>query len=140
MAKHLMMFEQFSIGGRNNLAYIVGDARTGEAAAIDVGFNPDRVVRRLAELGATLKYVLATHGHRDHIGGAPKLKASTGARFAAFRGVAGVDEPLDDGAELHVGDVCIRVIHCPNHSISFRSVIASRRLSKRTRLGLTRPG
>jgi hypothetical protein len=32
MAKHLIMFEQIPIGGRNNLAYIVGDARTGEAS------------------------------------------------------------------------------------------------------------
>jgi glyoxylase-like metal-dependent hydrolase (beta-lactamase superfamily II) len=111
-----MIFEQIPVGGRKNLAYLVGDEQAGEVAAVDVGYQPDRVLRRLGELGVRLKYVLATHRHRDHVGAVPRLRRMTGAPFAAFKTVEGVDVPLDHGDEVRVGDVPVRVIHCPGHT------------------------
>src|SRR4051794_40531028 len=74
-----MVFEQVPIGGKRNLAYIIGDGAANEVALVDVGFNPGRVLGRVKALGAKVKLILATHGHRDHVGAAPALKKATGA-------------------------------------------------------------
>lgn len=111
-----MIFEQLPIGGRKNFAYLVGDERTSDYAAIDVGFKPDLITDSLNYHDANLKYILATHSHRDHMGAMARLRNSTGATFAAFESITGVDMPLADGDQLRVGGVRIDVIHTPGHS------------------------
>ena len=111
-----MIFKQIPIGHKKNVAYIVGDEKSGEVAVVDVGFKHDMILEYVKELGARVKYIFATHHHSDHMGCATAIKSETGAPFAAFRTIPGVDIPLYDGDELRVGNVRIEVLHTPGHT------------------------
>jgi glyoxylase-like metal-dependent hydrolase (beta-lactamase superfamily II) len=58
---------------------LLGDEQSAEAIVIDPGGDAGRIHGRLAALGLTLKQILLTHGHIDHVGGALELKQLTGA-------------------------------------------------------------
>ena len=45
------------------------------AAIIDPGGDAPKLIKRIEELGLKLQGILLTHGHLDHVGAAPKLKA-----------------------------------------------------------------
>ncbi len=111
-----MIFEQIPIGGDRNFAYLVGDEQAGEAAAVDVGYNPQRITERLHDLGVKLKCVIATHSHYDHTGSIPALTEQSGAPFAAYKSVPDAEWALDHGDTIEVGAVTIKPIHCPGHS------------------------
>jgi hydroxyacylglutathione hydrolase len=58
---------------------IFGDPQSHQAIVIDPGDNIDQILGILREHGLKLKTIIITHAHIDHIGGAAKLKAATGA-------------------------------------------------------------
>ena len=53
----------------DNNNYLIIDEESKEAALIDCSAVNNKVREDLAEYGATLKYILLTHGHFDHIAG-----------------------------------------------------------------------
>src|SRR5215467_15461325 len=58
---------------------IVGDEQTREAMVIDPGDQVEDILHILREAKLQLKQIVITHAHIDHVGGAMKLKAATGA-------------------------------------------------------------
>src|ERR1700761_4449317 len=74
-----MIFESFPVGRLMCNCSIVGDEATREAMVIDPGDNIPDILARLARHGLTLKQIVVTHGHIDHVGGALPLKRGTGA-------------------------------------------------------------
>ena len=58
---------------------VIGDEQTHEAMVIDPGDNVEQILEILKQQKLTLKQIVITHAHIDHIGGAMKLKAATGA-------------------------------------------------------------
>ncbi len=124
--------------------WIVGSRRTGEAIVIDPGDQPAEIMALARDMGVSIKLIANTHAHLDHIMGVGAVKAETGARFLLHReelpvahAVPGrgqvflghpVDPPpdpdafLEDGDEVEVAGVQLRVIHTPGHtpgSVSF---------------------
>ena len=63
--------------------YFLIDEASGEAAVIDPGFVDDRLLAEAAKY--KVRHILLTHGHFDHIEGAGRLRALTGAPVTAFR-------------------------------------------------------
>lgn len=61
--------------------YIVGDTDIGEAILIDPVDDAPLLVKTAADAGLTIKLILATHGHFDHVLASKELKALTGAPF-----------------------------------------------------------
>ncbi len=115
-----MIFEQISIGGDRNFAYLVGDKAGAQAAVVDPGYNAALIQQRLAAHGLSLAYLVATHSHYDHVDAMGDLQSRAGGgQVVAHRSAAlpvAVDRPVDDGDVIELGAVRIRIIHCPGHS------------------------
>ncbi|MGE3262948.1 MAG: MBL fold metallo-hydrolase [Bacteriovoracia bacterium] len=99
--------------------YLLADSVSKEAVLIDtVKEQAERDLEILKELGLTLKYVLDTHVHADHVTGAAKLRAATGAKTGLSKnaGVSCADIAIEDGQELHFGNFTIKAIATPGHT------------------------
>ncbi len=110
-------FLQLHLGGDRNFCYLLGDRETNAAAAVDPGYEPERMLAIAEEHGLRIRYILATHGHGDHIGGIQRLAALTGATVHAGRkeNVPGA-APLDDGDSLALGRHRLEVLFTPGHT------------------------
>lgn len=99
-------------------SYLLADMSTREAVLIDpVREQFERDLSLLSELGLTLRYVLETHVHADHITAAGPLADRTGALTAASaRGAACVGLKLADGDILRLGTLDIHVLETPGHT------------------------
>lgn len=64
-------------------AFIVADERTGDALVIDPGAQADRFVKAAQDRGWTIRALLVTHGHFDHIGAAVELRELLGVPVIA---------------------------------------------------------
>ena len=64
-----MIIKSFILPPIENNNYLIIDEESKEAALIDCSFMSDDILIELKKNNATLKYVLLTHGHFDHIGG-----------------------------------------------------------------------
>jgi glyoxylase-like metal-dependent hydrolase (beta-lactamase superfamily II) len=65
---------QKEVTGLETNCYLVYDSKSKEAALIDVGGPVNALVARIAEQGLTVKYILLTHGHPDHIAGVSDIQ------------------------------------------------------------------
>src|ERR1700748_3684460 len=74
-----MIHEIFPVGPLQCNCSVVGDEETKEAMVIDPGDDIADVQAVLQRHGLTVKQIVITHAHIDHVGGAMKLKQLTGA-------------------------------------------------------------
>lgn len=114
-----IIFHQFYENQSSTYTYIIGDRQTGEIAIIDpVLETVERDLQFINEMKYQLKYILDTHIHADHITGAGELRRLTGAKTAVSQkaSVTCVDIPLEDGQELLLGDLPIKVLATPGHT------------------------
>jgi len=116
---------------------IFGDETSREAIVVDPGDDIAEIRRVLAKHGLRVTAIVVTHAHIDHIGGAQKLKAATGAPVwmnasdqelydhidaqAAWLGMraperAAIDTPARDGDRLVLGAADFHVLHTPGHT------------------------
>lgn len=114
-----MIFQQLVNDEAGCLSYLIGCGRGGVAAIVDPG--RDRVsdyVTLARRKGLTITHVVETHLHADHVSGNQALAAQTGATIyihaaaeARYRHL-----PVEEGNELRVGSVNLRVLHTPGHT------------------------
>lgn len=74
-----MLRETFAVGLLRCNCSILGDEVTREAVVIDPGDNVPEILARLARHRLTVRQIIITHAHIDHVGGAAELKKLTGA-------------------------------------------------------------
>jgi len=74
-----MIHEILPVGPLQCNCSIVGDETTREAMVIDPGDNIADVLGIIAQHNLQVKQIVITHAHIDHVGGAMKLRATTGA-------------------------------------------------------------
>jgi len=112
-----MFFKQIKDYG-DNFSYVVADERTCEAAVIDPSFNAAAITKLLKDHKLKVKYVIDTHGHSDHTAGNDEIKRTFGAKIVAHelsktkKDVSVVDQDM-----INVGDISIRVIYTPGHTV-----------------------
>lgn len=105
---------------KDNYAYLVHDAASGETAVVDV---PDTapILAELAARGWALTDILITHHHDDHIQGVDALRAATGAMVvgnaADAHRLPRLDLALSDGLTFTLGAEVCHVIDVPGHTI-----------------------
>jgi glyoxylase-like metal-dependent hydrolase (beta-lactamase superfamily II)/rhodanese-related sulfurtransferase len=108
-------------------SYVIASRQTGEAAVIDPAHEIEQYLHLAQMRDFTVRYVIDTHIHADHISGARKLAAATGADLCMhesadvlfpFRG-------LHDGERLHLGQLWLDVWHTPGHRPELISILVT---------------
>ena len=74
-----MIHEILPVGPLQCNCSIVGDESTHEGMVIDPGDDIRQVLALIEKHGLKIKQIVITHAHIDHVGGAMKLRALTGA-------------------------------------------------------------
>lgn len=112
-----MYVEQLYTGCLAEAAYYIES--NGEAAIIDPMRETEPYIEMLEKRGAKLKYVLETHFHADFVSGHLDLAQQTGAKLI-FGPTASPNYSsyiAEDGERFELGDVEIKVLHTPGHTM-----------------------
>ena len=105
-----MFFEQVK-GVGDNFTYVVGDEESKEAMVVDPSFNNTETAKVLQSRGLKLKFIVNTHGHRDHTAGNQELKARFGGKVVAFQmSQSPKDLGVSDGDTLSLGKTALKVM------------------------------
>ncbi len=80
-----MMLETIVVGALETNCYIIADEMTKDAAIIDPGAEGRRIAKRVEAMGLTVRYILVTHGHMDHMKDAPLLSELYGCPIVVHR-------------------------------------------------------
>ncbi|KPJ60678.1 MAG: MBL fold metallo-hydrolase [Latescibacteria bacterium DG_63] len=112
-----MIFEQISAGGDRNFAYLAADEDLRVGLVVDPSFDCEELIQRINAHGLTIKYIVNTHSHVDHIAGNGAMKKETGAQIL-MHSLAGAkhDVSVEDGSVLEFGSLRATVIHTPGHT------------------------
>ena len=74
-----MIHEILPVGPLQCNCSVIGDEITHEAMVIDPGDDVENVLEIVRRNNLQVKQIVITHAHIDHVGGAMKLRAATGA-------------------------------------------------------------
>lgn len=135
-----MILKALELGPFASNCYIVGSEKTKEGMIIDPGTEAETIMKSVRQLGLTIKLIVATHAHPDHIMALRQVKEATGAPFAMheaeangeiMQGMARMlgmlmtgsfgpspkpERLLKDGDIIEVGELRFTVLHTPGHS------------------------
>ena len=81
-----MTIETIVVGPMDVNCYVVACGDTGEALVIDPGDDAGAILAKLEEGKLSLKRIVLTHAHFDHLGAARELQEGTGAPVLLGRG------------------------------------------------------
>ena len=123
----MIYLKQVETGPIENFSYIIANPLERIATIIDPGWpgeEADRLLERAALDGVSIKYIIATHYHSDHICGIEYLLGKTGAELLVHEGEKESmdrlgfkpDIILKDGDLLSLGGLTVKIIHTPGHS------------------------
>lgn len=111
-----MFFRQIQQHG-DNFSYLIADEQTREAAVVDSSYNTDEIIKTIKTQNLQLKYIVCTHGHSDHTAGNTELKSAFNAKIVAHRQSRSLrDIVVEDGDELNVGKIILKVLYTPGHT------------------------
>ena len=129
--------EVLIVGPLFSNCYIVWDDNVKQGVIIDPGDDAEDILKAVRKLGIKIKYILATHGHFDHVGAVAPLKRELKVEFlahkddfffiedgenAARRWGVEIEQPpkpdrfIDDGDKIKIGGFDLEVMHTPGHS------------------------
>jgi glyoxylase-like metal-dependent hydrolase (beta-lactamase superfamily II) len=132
-----MIHEILPVGPLQCNCSVIGDEGTHEAIVIDPGDDIEQVLGLVRKHSLQVKQIVITHAHIDHVGGAMKLRAVTGAPIllnqndyallkmldvqAAWLGMAppgkvDIDQSLSQADTLKAGSLAAQVLHTPGHT------------------------
>ncbi len=133
----IMIHEILPVGPLQCNCSIIGDENTREAMVIDPGDDIEDIQAILVKNNLQVKQIVITHAHIDHVGGAMKLRAATGAPIllnqsdyallkmldvqATWIGVATpgevkIDHSISTGDSVSAGSLQASVLHTPGHT------------------------
>ncbi len=132
-----MIHEILPVGPLQCNCSVIGDEATREAMVIDPGDDIENVLSLIEKHSLKIKQIVITHAHIDHVGGAMKLRAATGAAIllnqndyallkmldvqAAWIGMKDpgkveIDHSVGQADTVRAGTLTANVIHTPGHT------------------------
>jgi len=132
-----MIHEILPVGPLQCNCSVIGDETTREAIVIDPGDDIQDVLALVRKHNLQVKQIVITHAHIDHVGGAMKLRAATGAPIllnqndyallkmldvqATWIGVEDpgkveIDQSLEQFDTVKAGSLTASVLHTPGHT------------------------
>ena len=132
-----MIHEILAVGALQCNCSVIGDEATREAMVIDPGDDIEDVLAIIRKHNLQVKQIVITHAHIDHVGGAMKLRAATGAPIllnqndndllkmldaqAAWVGMrppgnVEIDHSLANGENVTAGSITASVLQTPGHT------------------------
>jgi hydroxyacylglutathione hydrolase len=132
-----MIHEILPVGPLECNCSVMGDETTHEAMVIDPGDDIDDVLALIQKHKLQVKQIVITHAHIDHVGGAMKLRAATGAPIllnqndyallkmldvqAIWVGMASpgkveIDRSVTTGETVTAGSLTASILHTPGHT------------------------
>jgi hydroxyacylglutathione hydrolase len=132
-----MIHEILPVGPLRCNCSVIGDENSREAMVIDPGDEVDDVLAIIGKHNLTVKQIVITHAHIDHVGGAMKLREITGAPIllnqndyallkmldvqAAWIGMKSpgkveIDQNLEHANTVKAGSIIATVLHTPGHT------------------------
>jgi glyoxylase-like metal-dependent hydrolase (beta-lactamase superfamily II) len=132
-----MIHEILPVGPLQCNCSVIGDETTREGMVIDPGDDIDDILALIGKHKLQIKQIVITHAHIDHVGGAMKLRAATGAPIllnqndyallkmldvqAAWIGIpspgtVNIDRSVGQSDTVKAGPLIADVIHTPGHT------------------------
>jgi len=132
-----MIHEILPVGPLQCNCSIIGDETTHEAMVIDPGDEIEDILGIIRKHNLQVKQIVITHAHIDHVGGAMKLRAATGAPIllnqndyallkmldvqATWIGVpppekVEIDRSVSTGELVTAGSLTAQILHTPGHT------------------------
>jgi glyoxylase-like metal-dependent hydrolase (beta-lactamase superfamily II)/rhodanese-related sulfurtransferase len=111
-----MYFKQFYLGCLAHASYLIGSDK--EAAVIDPQRDVEQYILEAEAQSLTIKYVIETHLHADFVSGHRELASRTGAEivFGARANATFPHVAVNDGHEVRIGQVTLRILETPGHT------------------------
>jgi glyoxylase-like metal-dependent hydrolase (beta-lactamase superfamily II) len=136
MVRSIFKIRKVTVGPLETNCYILVNENTNNAVVVDPGWDSSKIIKALRD--AHIKYIIATHGHFDHVSAIKNLKETKGGLFIIHKldlemlsyarvssyfllGV-NIDEPptpdmiIDNEPEIEFEDLKLKIIHIPGHS------------------------
>jgi glyoxylase-like metal-dependent hydrolase (beta-lactamase superfamily II) len=132
-----MKVEQQMVGMMGVCCYILSCEQTSKAAIVDPGGDEQRLLELVQASNLEVEYIIATHGHPDHVCGNRRIKEATGAEIVmheadddffsqdqvknyfsmlGLEATPPTDIRVKDGDSISFGEVSLEVIHTPGHT------------------------
>jgi len=132
-----MIHEILPVGPLQCNCSVIGDEATREAMVIDPGDDIEEVLALIAKHNLKVQQIVITHAHIDHVGGAMKLRAATGAPILLNQndyellkmldvqaswigmpspGKVDIDQSITQADTVKAGSLVASVIHTPGHT------------------------
>ncbi len=132
-----MIIKQLIVGSMGVCSYIIGCEETKKGAVVDPGGDENVILAEVEKMGLDIEYVIATHGHPDHVCGNRTIKEATNAKIVMHEADADFFEKTEtqnyfsmlglepsppteirvkEGDILEMGTVKLQIIHTPGHT------------------------
>lgn len=116
------VIKQISVGPMMNFAYLIGDDGAKLAAAVDPGWDAEKIAGAAEAAGWKIEKILLTHAHFDHAQALDGLKELTKAEVYLHRKetedvskASGINF-TEDGTVIEIGGVKVTCLHTPGHT------------------------
>jgi len=136
-----MQIQNFNVGALSTNCYVVSCSETKAAIIIDPGFDAshevEQIIRCVDENALKVKFIVNTHGHPDHTRGDMVLKRKYVVPICIHQydvhclndygeKIAPANIFLEDNELLKFGQMSLKVLHTPGHTLGGISLVGEK--------------